>query len=316
MGVPRAGGVPEYGPGGTINFNPEIYSGKLVEKFYKTTVFGEICTTDYEGDIAGFGANVVIRTVPDVTVSDYVIGAGLSAQYPSRNSVTLSIDQAKSFNVALNTVDSRQSDLDLSDIFANDGSIQLKIAADVDMLSTIPAQVAAQNQGATAGADSQNIRLGTVTAPVTLVASGATGLQQNVVDWIVGCGTVLDEQNVSDEGRWMVLPPWIIALIKRSDLRIASLAGDGVSILRNGKVGMIDRFTIYQSRNVLKSLTPQLAWATMFGHSAGLAFAAQIVEAQMIDNPNDFGYLIRGLMVFGYRVIESRYVGTSFVRPV
>lgn len=315
MSVPRASGVPDYGPGGTVNFNPEIYSGKLVEKFYKTTVFGEICTTDYEGDIAGFGANVIIRTVPDVAVSDYVIGAGLTAQYPSRNSVTLAIDQAKSFNVALNTVDSRQSDLDLSDIFANDGSIQLKIAADVDMLATIPSQVATANQGANAGADSGNINLGTIASPLQLVASGATGAQANVIDFIVSAGQVLDEQNVSDEGRWMVLPPWVIALIKRSDLRIASLAGDGVSILRNGKVGMIDRFTIYQSRNVLKASSPETSFAVMFGHSAGLAFAAQIVEAQMIDNPNDFGYLIRGLMVFGYKVIEANYVGTAFVRP-
>lgn len=75
------------------------------EKFYKTTVFGEIASTDYEGEIAGYGAQVKIRTIPDVTVSDYVIGAGLSPQYPTNNSVTLAIDQAKSFAVALSTVD-------------------------------------------------------------------------------------------------------------------------------------------------------------------------------------------------------------------
>jgi hypothetical protein len=314
MGVPRASGVPEYGPGGTVNFLPEIYSGKLVEKFYKTTVFGEIATTDYEGEISGFGANVIIRTVPDITVSDYTIGAGLSAQYPSRNSVTLSINQAKSFNVALNTVDSRQSDIDLSDVFANDGSIQLKIAADAEMLETIPAQVSSQNQGANAGADSGNINLGTVTTPVTLASAAGTGVTE-ITTFITYMGQVLDEQNVSDEGRWLVVPPWFVRLLKSSDLKIASLAGDGVSILRNGKVGMVDRFTIYQSRNVVKTTSPTTSWSVMFGHSAGLAFAAQIVEAQMIDNPNDFGYLIRGLMVFGFKVIEPLYVGTAFVLP-
>src|SRR5574343_128399 len=264
MGVPIASGLPDYGPAGTINFNPELYSAKLVEKFYKTTVFGEIASTDYEGEIAGFGAQVKIRTIPDVTVSDYVVGAGLNPQYPTNNSVTLAIDQAKSFAVALSTVDSRQSDLDLADIFANDGSIPLRIATDV-------------------------------------------------VDFIVDCGTVLDEQNVSDEGRWMVAPPWFIALIKKSDLRIASLAGDGVSILRNGKVGEIDRFTIYQSRNLLTQTSPGPASYVMFGHSAGLTFASQIVECQMIDNPSDFGYIIRGLMVFGYEVSGPKYFGTAVV---
>ena len=306
MGVQRASGIPEYGPGGTINYNPEIYSGKLVEKFYKTTVFGEIASTDYEGEIAGMGANVIIRTVPDVTVSDYVIGQGLTPQYPSRNSVTLSIDKAKSFNVALSTVDSRQSDLDMADIFANDGSIQLRIAADADMLEVIPADVDADNQGTTAGQDSNDLDLGSAAVPRQLSAA-------NVVELFTDMGQVLDEQNVSDEGRWAVVPPWLVNLVKNSNLKIASLAGDGVSILRNGKIGEIDRFTIYQSRNVLRQTSPASCSYVPFGHSAGLTFAAQIVECQMIDNPNDFGYLIRGLMVYGYEVIEPQYLGTAIV---
>ena len=307
MGVPRDSSLPDYGPGSNINYDPEVYSGKLVEKFYKATVFGEIATTDYEGEIAGFGAQVKIRTIPDVTVSDYVVGNGLSAQYPSSTSVTLAIDQAKSFAVALSLVDSRQSDLDMADIFANDGAIQLRIAADADMLTTIPADVSADNQGTTAGADSNNINLGDSTTPVSVSKT-------TVVDFIVDCGTVLDEQNVPDEGRWFVVPPWFMALIKQSDLRIASLAGDGQSIARNGKVGEIDRFTMYQSRNLLTQTSPGPAWYCMFGHSAGLTFAAQIVECQMIDNPNDFGYVIRGLMVFGYEVIGPNYVGTAVVQ--
>ena len=307
MGVPRASGLPDYGPAGTTNFIPELYSGKLVEKFYRATVFGEIASTDYEGEIAGYGAQVKIRTIPDVAVADYVIGAGLTAQYPTNNSVTLSIDQAKSFAVALSTVDMRQADVDMADIFANDGSIQLRIAADADMLETIPADVSADNSGTTAGADSNSINLGDSSTPVTLTSA-------NVVNFIVDTGTVLDEQNVSDENRWMVCPPWMIGLIKQSDLKIASLAGDSESILRNGKVGSIDRYTIYQSRNLLRQTSPGPATYVMFGHSAGLTFAAQIVECEMINNPNDFGYIVRGLMVFGYEVIGPNYIGTAVVK--
>jgi hypothetical protein len=306
MGVPLASGLPDYGPAGLTNYNPEIYSGKLVEKFYKTTVFGEIASTDYEGEIAGYGAQVKIRTIPDVVVADYTIGIGLSPQYPSSVSKVLAIDQAKSFAVALSTVDARQSDIDLADVFANDGSIGLRIAADADMLETIPAQVSVDNFGNTAGYDSNSLILGESSTPLTVTKA-------TVVEFIVDLGTVLDEQNVSDEGRWLVAPPWFVALIKKSDLKIASLAGDGVSILRNGKVGEIDRFTIYQSRSLLKQTSPGPATYVMFGHSAGLTFAAQIVECQMIDNPSDFGYIIRGLMVFGYQVIEGKYVGCAIV---
>jgi len=306
MGVPRATGVPDYGPAGTVNYSPEIYSGKLVEKFYKTTVFGEIASTDYEGDIAGMGANVIIRTIPDVTVSDYTIGAGLTPQYPSRNSVTLSIDKAKSFNVALSTVDSRQSDIDMADVFANEGSIKLRIAADADMLETIPGDVSADNSGTTAGLESNNLNMGSAANPREVTST-------DVVQLFTDMGQVLDEQQVSEEGRWAVCPPWLLNTIKNSDLKIASLSGDGVSIARNGRVGEIDRFTIYRSSNVLRQTTPGPASYVMFGHSAGLTFAAQIVELQMVDNPSDFGYLIRGLMVYGFEVIEPSYVGVAVV---
>ncbi len=306
MGVPRATSLPDYGPAGASKFIPEVWSGKLVEKFYKTTVFGEICSTDYEGEITGFGNNVIIRTIPDVTVSDYVVGAGLTAQYPTSTATNLSIDQAKSFAVAVTTVDARQADVDMVDVFANDASIQLRIAVDADVLETIPADVSADNSGRTAGADSNNIDLGDSTTPVAVTKT-------NIVDLIVDMGTVLDEQNVPDEGRWLVLPPWAIALVKKSDLKIASLAGDNVSILRNGKIGEIDRFTIYQSRNLLRQTSPGPATYAMFGHSAGVTFAAQITEAEMINNPSDFGYIVRGLMVYGFEVIAPNYIGTAVI---
>jgi hypothetical protein len=307
IGVARSSGQTDYTVGSASKFIPELYSGKLVEKFYKSTVFGEIASTDYEGEITGYGNNVIIRTVPDVTVSDYTIGGGLANEYPASVAVSLTIDQAKSFAVALNTVDAAQSDIDMANVFADDGSIQLRLAADAEVLETIPAQVSADNSGRVAGVDS-SIDLGDSTTPFGVSKT-------NVLDFMVDCGTVLDEQDVPDEGRWMVVPPWFTARIKKSDLKIASLAGDNTSILRNGKVGMIDRFMIYQSRNLLRQTSPGPATYVMFGHSAGLTFASQIVQLRMIDNPNDFGYLIQGLMVFGFKVIEGQYIGTAVVAP-
>jgi hypothetical protein len=305
--VALASGLPDYGPQGTINYQPEVYSGKMVEKFYRTTVFGEIASTDYEGEISGHGAQVKIRTIPDITISDYVIGAGLGNQYPASNSVTLTINRAKSFSVALSTVDMRQADVDMADVFANDASIQMRIAADADLLETIPADVSVDNSGPNAGADSNSINLGDSSTPVSVSKT-------TVVDFIVDCGTVLDEQNVPDEGRWFVAPPWFMGLIKQSDLRIASLAGDGQSIARNGKVGEIDRFTMYQSRGLLRQTSPGPATYCLFGHSAGLTFAAQVIENEMINNPSDFGYIIRGLMVYGFEVINPTVVATAVVR--
>ncbi len=292
----------------------------MVEKFYAATCFGEIAQTDYEGEVAGFGSNVIIRTVPDVTVSNYVAGAGLTRQRPQSPSVTLSINRAKSFSVALNRVQYRQADIDISEVFATDGAQKVKIKADQDLLGNIYTQVAAINQGTAAGNQSGNLNLGAVGTPLYVSSNGSgndsgssNANYQPIINAITACSQVLDEQDVPDEDRWIVLPAAAITAVKRSPLSQAYLTGDTVSILRNGKTGMVDRFTMYQSNNLTKTVDSSsgnpTAWNIPFGHKSGLAWASQIAELREIDDPNDFGTLIDGLLVYGYQVVNPNVLG-------
>lgn len=89
--LPSAAGYPAYS--GT--FIPQIWSGKLVEKFYDATVFGDISNTDYEGEIKAMGDTVNIRTVPNITIQDYVKGQKLATQTPESANVTLNINKGK-----------------------------------------------------------------------------------------------------------------------------------------------------------------------------------------------------------------------------
>jgi len=100
-GPDRAPGATDYSSSSASRFVPEVYSGKLVEKFYETTVFGEIASTEYEGEISNYGDTVVIRTVPTVTVSDYSICSNFDIsdyQTPTSDAVELSINKAKKLN--------------------------------------------------------------------------------------------------------------------------------------------------------------------------------------------------------------------------
>lgn len=253
------------------------------------------------------GDNIVIRAVPDITVSDYTIGSNFAQsdyQIPQSTAVELPINKAKKFLYRINTVDRAQSDLDVAEIFANEASMKLKIEMDRDMLANIFSQAAAANAGTTAGAISGNIDLGSAVAPVDVN-------NLNAIEVLLRLGQVLDEQNVSEEGRWVVLPAWFIKKIKSSNFKDASITGDAVSIARNGRVGMIDRFTVYQS-NLLSVTDPGGAPGKytniIAGHSASLAWASQVCEMERITNPFDFGHLARGLCVYGYKVIEPKYL--------
>ena len=280
-----------------------MYSGKLITKFYLSTIFGTICSTDYQGEIKGMGDNIVIRRTPDIIVSDYVIGSNFTAadyQTPSIDAVELPINKAKKFHTKLNTVDRITSDLDLASIFSEDASYQMKIAIDTDILRSIPTEITV-NQGATAGVLSGNINLGSAVAPVAVNS-------ENIVEHILDHAQALDEQNVTDEGRWILLPSWAIQKLKLSPLKNADQTGDSVSIQRNGAVGTIDRFTVYRTNNLLVTDASQDYVNIISGHSAGLAFAAQVSEMEMLQNPSDFGMLVRGLMVYGFKVIEPKFL--------
>src|SRR5262252_3910057 len=92
-------------------FIPEIWSGKLIEKFYASTVLAAISNTDYEGEIKNQGDRVKIRTKPTITIRDYLADGLLALERPSGNNVELYIDQGKYFNTILDDVMDVQSDL-------------------------------------------------------------------------------------------------------------------------------------------------------------------------------------------------------------
>lgn len=280
-------------------FIPEIWSGKLIEKFYNATVLAAIANTDYEGEIKNFGDKVNIRTKPTITIRDYQVDQVLVVDRPSSSNVTLTIDNAKYFNEVLDDIMEVQSDLNLMSMWSDDATEQLKITIDTAVLATIDAGVNANNKGATAGKISGDINLGATAAPVAATPT-------NILNYIVDLGTVLDEQNIPETGRWIVVPPWVAALIKKSDLRNASISGDGVSMLRNGRIGMIDRFTMYSS-NLLPTATEgsQNAYRIFAGHPHGLTFASQFTKLETIRSEQTFGTLLRGLQVYGSKVLDG-----------
>ncbi|PLX71808.1 MAG: hypothetical protein C0602_00105 [Denitrovibrio sp.] len=294
------------------NYIPQIYAGKLLVKFYRSSVFGAIASTEYEGEIKKYGDKVIIRTTPDITIRDYTIGAGITSERLEPGKVELDIDNAKYFNFGMNIVEEKQMDVNAVEKWSADGAEQMKNAIDVSILANIYADVAAANKGATAGAISANINLGTTAAD----GSNAVAITKaNVIDKIVECGQILDEQDVPDTGRWIVIPAWMATKLKTSDLKDASITGDGKSPLRNCRIGMIDRFEVFVSNNVAKTTETAVAcFNVVFGVKQGLLLASQFTESRMVDDPKEFQKLIQGLQVYGYKVAKPDSLGLLYCK--
>lgn len=305
MGYPVVSGRPNY----SGNFIPEIWSGKLIENFYDATVLAAISNTDYEGEIRQYGDTVNIRTSPEVTIREYVKGQTLTVETPDKPKIQLLIDKGEYFACVEDDVDKVQSDINMMDTWSKDASEKMKIKIDQRVLTDILPGIGALNKGATAGAKTASFNLGTTGAPLVVTKDGNAGTTP-VVDLIVDIGTVLDEANAPESGRFLVIPAKMANLIKKSELKDASLSGDGTSILRNGRLGMIDRFTLYVSHNLSVSAGK---FNIIAGHKMGFTFASQMTNMETLRAESTFGNIVRGLQVYGYKVVKPEALATAVI---
>lgn len=292
------------------NFIPTLWSGKLAEKYYASSTFADCSNTDWEGDIKNMGDTVVINTIPTITIRDYKVGQSLTYEVPTSGSIDLLINQGKYFGVQVSDVLEYQAKPALMGMFTDDASMQMKIAIDRDCWLALFNQGDAANYGATAGKLTGAYNLGTDTTPITLSGS-------NILSTINAMGSALDEQNVPETDRFLVITPYDRQILMSSNLAQAQFMGDAKSIQRNGLIGQIDRFTVYVSNltpmaaagkawdNVTTSAGTAKRHTMIAGHKSAMSFASQITKVENIPNPSDFGQLVRGLNVYGRQVTNG-----------
>ncbi len=302
-------------------FIPTLWSGKLLAKFYQNTMLSEIANTEYEGELKNQGDTIRIRLAPTITISDYTAGQNLNYEVPTPIYQDMQVNKGKYFGVQVNDVLSYQSDMNLMNMFTEDAAKQLKIQIENEVFFNcfVTEGPDAANKGATAGAISAAYNLGTDTTPIDQATP------ENVLKAILRMSTVLDEQNVPEDGRWLVLSPFDRHLLMQSNLAQAYFTGDSSSTIRTGKIGMIDRFTVYVS-NLLprgaagKALVAGLAdTATgasvgsakarrvmMAGTKAACSFAMTVNKTEPLRNQTDFGDIVRGLAVYGRKTVKPQ----------
>jgi hypothetical protein len=282
-------------------------------------MMSEIFNTDYEGELKNQGDTIRIRLAPSINISDYTAGMNLNYEVPTPIFQDMQVNKGKYFGVQVNDVLAYQSDMNLMNMFTEDAAKQLKISIENEVFfnSFVTEGPAAANEGATAGAISAAYNLGTDTAPIDQATA------ENVLNAILRMSSALDEQNVPEDGRWLVISPFDRHLLMRSNLAQAYFTGDASSTIRTGKVGMIDRFTVYVSNLLPKgaagkalvsgltdpatggSVSSAKARRTMVaGTKHAVSFAMTVNKTEPLRNQTDFGDIVRGLAVYGRKTVK------------
>lgn len=282
-------------------------------------MLSEIANTTWEGELKNQGDTVRIRLAPSISISDYEVGNNLSYEVPTPIYTDLQVNKGKYFGVQVSDVLGYQSDIDLMNMFTDDAAKQLKIAIENEVFfnSFVTEGPASANEGGTAGAISAAYNLGTDTAPIDQSSAA------NVLNAILRMSSVLDEQNVPETGRWLIISPYDRHLLMQSNIAQAYFTGDPQSTIRSGKIGMLDRFTVYVSnllprgaagKALVSGLTDTATGGTVSNAKArrtmiagtkdAVAFAMTVNKTEPLRNQTDFGDIVRGLAVYGRKVVK------------
>jgi len=304
-----------YGNLPTGNFQAEIYSQKVLKFFRRASVVEDITNTDYAGEIENFGDTVRIMKEPTVTISAYSRGSVVTPQDLADDEIQLTVDQAQAFAFKVDDIEERQSHVNFEALATSSGAFSLKRNYDKNVLQAMIDNAGIKGASGTVETDSN---LGTSGTPVTVTGSDAG---DDVVNLMALMARKLDEQDVPEENRWFVAPPRVYENLYKAGAKIVEVqvTGDASSPLRNGLVTnqRIMGFSLYKS-NALRQSADATTTTDMVslsgvgtgenivlaGHISGMATANSIAKTEVIRDPDSFSDVVRGLHVYGRKVIR------------
>lgn len=296
MGIPAASGYPQY----SGNLITPIFRMELLERWYCSTVYSDIASTEYTGELQKGGDEIVFWREPKVTVRKYVKNEKITHDTIDGEPVKMTIDQSYTFSIKMNHIDEQQiQNFDnWKAAFLKSAGIELARTIDPLLMTEMWSSVASYNQGANAGAKSGNINLGIPGTPVQL---SKTTITDEMSKW----HQVLDEACAPKEGRFVILPPAGMTVLRNSDLRAAYLTGLSWSPLVNGKLPeTVAGFMVMESM-YLPSVVDgaNLCYHIIAGVKMATAFAATIEDTRVISDKDDWANYYQGLSVFGFKVL-------------
>jgi len=266
-----------------VNFVPELWTPQILQNLRNKLVYGSLCNRDYEGEIAQFGDTVHITSFTDPSTRTYTKNADITWDLLTDATRALTIDQSDYFAFTVDDVDRRQA---LPGFIA-----KTSVGAAYNLANTVDGfvsglMVTAVNNGS---------------SDLGLIAASSA---ENVYDeLLVPLRTKLNRQNCPNDGsRWAVLPPEAYAYLLKDSRFIKANESADPAALRTGFVGRAAGFDIYESNTVPDPTAG--TYHVVAGHPMATTFADQITETEAIRLQDQFGDGIRGLHLYGAKVVQ------------
>jgi hypothetical protein len=276
------------------NFSPIIYSQK-VQKFFRTaSVVEGITNTDYAGEIENFGDTVNIIKEPTVSVQAYTRGAAVNPQDINDDQLQLVVDQANAFAFKVDDIEERHSHINFESVATSSGAYALKNEYDKNVIAAMFAGPSASSPDHVIGSDGSGVDVGFDSSEI------------DPVDLISKHARLLNKQDVPEENRWFLGSPEFMEQLGQTSSKLMDDTTGAATPLRNGKVysGKIMNMEVYMTNNFAASSTSNY-FKVLSGHMSSTATANHIAKIEVIRDSDSFSDVVRGLHVFGRKVLRD-----------
>ena len=334
------------------NFSPIIYSKQAQIALRRAAVTNAITNNSYFGEIANQGDTVRIQKEPDVTVNALQRHTGISVEKLDDSDFSLTIDKANYFAFKMDDIEEQFSNVDFTSLAADRAAYKMADAMDSDVLSYLSGHTTAGAFITTTSGDAQHPTAGNLTGelltanhldatdfgnltiagtatagdsvPLAPRLPGATALSATTVSPLTVLARMarkMDTQNVDARGRWVVIDPVFVEMLKDEDSRM--LNGDfGGSGLQNGLVlNNIHGFRVYVSNALPAAGTGAgtsgvSAQSTNYGvvvagQDDAVASAEQINKVENYRDPDSFADIVRGMHLYGRKILRPEALITA-----
>ena len=294
-------------------FLPSIYSKKVLNFFRKSSVVEAITNTDYSGEISAYGDSVKIIKEPVISVYDYTRGQDTTQTKLTDEELTLVVDSAKAFKFIVDDIETKMSHVNFKEVASSSAAYALRDSFDAAVLATMFSGVSSSSPDHVLGADNAtDLAAGTFDVTGNLDIGFGTN-EHDPIDVMARMARLLDEQNVPEEGRWFVAGPDFYEQLGQASSKLLSVdfnAGQGS--IRNGLVssGKLRGFDMYKSNNI--AATTNAAGKCLAGHISSTSTAQTIVSTEVLRDPSSFGDIVRGLHVYGAKVLRGEALVSAF----
>jgi hypothetical protein len=279
-------------------FIPELWSARLLLNLETQLVYAQpgVVNRDWEGEIKNLGDTVRINDIGDITVFDYTRNTPMSAPQVLTDSETLlTITQSKAFNFAVDDLDKAQIKAGVMDRAMKKSATALKSAADSFVASKY------------VDVPSANILdYATDGSPFDLSSAGNTAAYELLVD----LATILDENDVPEVGRWVIVPPFFHGAMKK-DARFTAPTQQGESRLLNGVVARAAGFDIMISNRVPN--TAKAKYKVLAGHEVAISYAEQVSKIEAYRPESLFADAVKGLHLYGAKTVLPKALALATV---